>query len=78
MNNGKSLSDKKWRRFVTAGMLALGLLMYCAVRAGWLDGRMADFSAGYLIFILLIVIIRAVLTELGVRRPRYSFRGRIW
>jgi hypothetical protein len=78
MENSKSLDDKKGHRWVTAGLLVLGLLIYGIAREGWLGVRMAEFATGYLIFILFAVATRAVLTELGVRRPRYSFWGRRW
>lgn len=78
MENGKSLDDKKGQRWVTAGLLALGLLIYGIARDGWLGVRMAEFATGYLIFILFVVVTRAVLTELRVRRPRYLFWRRKW
>ncbi len=78
MKTDKNLDDKKGHRWVTAGMLVLGLLIYAIAREGWLGVRTAEFAPVSLTVILCIVVIRAILTELGVRRPRYSFWGRKW
>jgi hypothetical protein len=61
----------KWRhRLVTLFLLALVLALYYAMHAGWLGPRLKAFSFLYVAIMLLILGVRALLTETGFRRLR--------
>ena len=63
-------SDKKHHRFVTFVSLLFGLALYLAMRFGVLGDTLERFSTTYFFIMLSILGVRAVLTELGVRRKR--------
>lgn len=63
-------SDKMHHRIVTLISLAVGLMIYFVSRWGLLGERLEAFAPYYLAIILLLLCIRAVLTELGIRRKR--------
>ncbi len=63
-----NVSDKRKHRIVTLISLAAGLTIYFAYQGGLLGERLEVFAPYYLAIILLILGIRAVLTELGIRR----------
>jgi small-conductance mechanosensitive channel len=66
-------TDKKHHRFVTVISLLLALAIFFAMRFGVLGDTLARFATTYIIVMLLILGVRAVLTELGVRRKREAF-----
>ena len=69
--------DKRHHRIVTARSLAAGLLIYCAARFGFLGDSVARFSTAYLVIMLVVLGVRAILTEMGMRRRRFSFKRRL-
>jgi tetrahydromethanopterin S-methyltransferase subunit E len=66
-------NDKRHHRMVTLVSLAFGLLVYVAARFGLFGDSAMQFSKGILAIILLILGVRAVLTEMGIRRRRFSW-----
>ena len=62
--------DKPGHRIVTGISLLLGLLLFALQYAGLLGETARRFSLLYLVFVLLILGLRAMLTELGIRRKR--------
>lgn len=73
----RNMSDKRWHWGVTVISLVLALAIYQATRGGWLGERMADFSTAYLATMLCILGVRAILTEMGIRRARQPDDSRI-
>lgn len=70
------ISDKRPHRTVTLISLVFGLGIYSAGRFGWFGERLENFAPYYLALILLILGVRAVLTELGVSRKRVGLERR--
>jgi small-conductance mechanosensitive channel len=72
-----SQDNKAHHRIVTAVSLGFALLLYVAARFGLLGVGLQEYSAAYLLLMLVILGIRAVLTETGVRRRRFAFEKRM-
>ena len=64
----KNASDKNSHRMVTVGFLVLLVAMTLAAKAGWLGQPVERVWLLLLILGLPVVIGRAILTELGIRR----------
>jgi hypothetical protein len=75
--NLNQVSDKRHHRIVTLISLLVGLSIYFAARFGLFGEGLESFAPYYLAAILLILGVRAVFTELGVRRNRGGIGRRL-
>ena len=71
-----NVSDKRHHRTVTLISLIVGLAIYFVSRFGLLGEPLEAFAPYYLTIMLAILGVRAVLTELGIRRKRVGFERR--
>ena len=62
---------------VTLISLLVGLAIYFACRAGLFGERLESFAPYYLAIMLVILGVRAVLTEWGIRRKRIAFEQKL-
>ena len=59
----------KWRqRMVTLFSFAVAIVLFAIMRAGWLGAMLQGFATLYLVLMACIFAVRAVLTEVGIRR----------
>lgn len=70
-------NDKAHHRIVTAISLTFAFLLYLLARYGLVGDAMQKYATMYLVIMLIILSIRAVLTETGVRRQRLPFEKKM-
>jgi hypothetical protein len=69
----KDLPDMRAQRALNAALLVLAVAMVLAARAGWLGGANQRLWILLLASLLLVVTLRVILTERGIRTPRLKY-----